>query len=148
MEPLRTPEELIFRACYAPIDLRRMLEDSESRSRIRRLPVQQLFYGLKELDGNRVPELLPHVTEEQWTGVLDLDIWDKDEMTPSRFLHWQKQIVDAPDAIGRKLIRAAEPALWRQRSSSVSRSSSGWTMSSNANLRSTENRSKHRTDSC
>lgn len=109
----RSPEELVYRSCYAPVDLHEMLQSAETRSRIRRLPASHLFFGLKELEDQARFRLLPHVTQEQWTGVLDLDLWSRDTMSVSQFLYWQQHIVESEDAVARKLVRAADPELWQ-----------------------------------
>jgi hypothetical protein len=109
---LRNPEEVVYRSCYAPVDLRRMLADAETRSRIRRLAPAHLFFGVKELEDYELLKLLPHVTQEQWTGVLDLDIWSKDRVSLGQFLHWGRFILQAQDPVAAKLIRAADPELW------------------------------------
>ena len=106
------PEEFVYRSCYAPADLREMMKSAETRSRIRRLPASHLFFGLKELEDEERRSLLPHVTEKQWRGVLDLDLWARDQMSLGQFLYWQKQIVEAADPVARKLVRATDPELW------------------------------------
>ena len=39
------PEELIFRNCYAPFDVREYLQSAETRARIRKFPAVQLFFS-------------------------------------------------------------------------------------------------------
>lgn len=109
---MRRPEELVYRTCYAPVDLGQMLSSSQSRSRIRRLPTAQLYYGLRELSDDQIGQLLPHITEEQWKGVLDLDLWRRDRLDAGQFLYRQGCIVSAHDAVARKLIRAVEEEIW------------------------------------
>ncbi|HSR52052.1 MAG TPA: DUF6178 family protein [Acidobacteriota bacterium] len=109
---MRRPEELVYRTCYAPVDLGRLLASSETRSRIRRLPVAQLYYGLRELSDDQISQLLPHITEEQWTGILDLDLWRRDRLSPGQFLYRQGFISGAHDAVAKKLIRAVEEEIW------------------------------------
>ncbi len=89
-----------------------MLAHAETRSRIRRLPAAQLFFSLKELDDEEISQLLPHVTEEQWSAILDLEIWEKDRMKLPALLGWQRHILTAEAPVARKLVRAAEPELW------------------------------------
>jgi hypothetical protein len=109
---VRNPEEVVYRSCYAPVDLRGMLENAEGRSRIRRLASAHLFFGVKELEDEEISRLLPHVTQEQWTGILDLDVWSKDRVSLGQFLYWEKFILQAQDSVAAKLIRAADPELW------------------------------------
>jgi hypothetical protein len=111
-EIIKAPEDLIYRSCYAPVDLRSMLERSETRSLIRRLPSAQIFFSLKELDDEEVGLLLPHLTEEQWTGILDLDIWNRDRADTAAFIGWERHILGAVEPVARKLIRATDPDLW------------------------------------
>ena len=110
---VRRPEELVYRSCYAPADLAEMLQNAETRSLIRRLPPAQVYFSIKELDDEAIVQLLPHLTEEQWTTVLDLDLWRKDRLNLPAFLGWQRHILAAEDAVARKLIRATESALWQ-----------------------------------
>lgn len=89
-----------------------MLADAENRARIRRLAAPQLFFSLKELDEDEITSLLPHITEEQWTAVLDLDVWSKDRACMSSFFRWERHIIDAEDAVARKIVRASDLELW------------------------------------
>lgn len=108
----RRAEEIVFESCYAPVDLREMLQSAETRSRIRRLPVAQLFYPARNLGDSEMHALLPHITEEQWSGILDLDLWRKDHARVGRFLSWQRHILNAAPAVARKLLRATDSELW------------------------------------
>ena len=106
------PEEIVYRSCYASVDLNELLRSAETRSTIRTLPPAQLFFSLKEMDESQMLELLPHITEEQWTTVLDLDLWDRDEISLDRFLAWQRHIVRSEDPVARKITRATDFEVW------------------------------------
>ncbi|MFB3142360.1 MAG: DUF6178 family protein, partial [Acidobacteriota bacterium] len=110
--PVHRSEELIYNSVYRPVDVRALLESADTRGQIRRLAVPHLFFGLKELADEEFLGLLPHVTEEQWTGILDLDLWSGDNMSSEQFLDLERHIVQAEDPVARKLIRAADPELW------------------------------------
>ena len=112
-ELFQHPEELIYRTCYASSDLRKLLGSAETRSSIRRLPTVQFFFSLKELSDEEIGQLLPHLTEEQWAGILDLDLWTKDQVHVGQFLKWAQFILKAEDAVARKILRATDPVLWR-----------------------------------
>ena len=107
-----TPEELIYRLVYAPVELDDLLSTADGRGRIRQVPVPHLFFGLRELEDKAILQLLPHLTEEQWTGILDLDLWSRDRVNTTTFLHWERHIIEAEDAVARKLLRATDPELW------------------------------------
>lgn len=111
LSPIESPEELVYLSVYAPADVGEMLSSAETRGRIRRLAIPHLFFGLKEMDEQQINSLLPHVTEAQWTGILDLDLWTRDQMSCWKFLYWQGHISEAEDAVARKLLRAVDPEL-------------------------------------
>ncbi len=106
------PEEIVYRSCYAPVDLNSLLTSAETRSKIRRLSLPPLFFGLQELDDQEVAQLLPHATEEQWRGVLDLALWSRDRALVGDFIRLQRHLLSAEDAVARKLFRASDPLLW------------------------------------
>lgn len=108
---LRRPSELIYRACYAPVDLAGLLATAENRSRIRRLSVSQLYFGLKELGEHQIQALLPHITEAQWQGVLDLDLWNRDRANAGKFLFWAAQIIQAENPVAAKIVRGTDRQL-------------------------------------
>ena len=108
---LRRPSELIYRTCYAPVDLAGLLETAENRSRIRRLSVPQLYFGLKELGEHRIQALLPHITEAQWQGVLDLDLWNRDRANAGKFLFWAAQIIQTENPVAAKIVRGTDRQL-------------------------------------
>lgn len=110
--PVHRSEELIYNSVYRPVDVRALLESADTRGQIRKLAVPHLFFGIKELGDEEFLGLLPHVTEEQWTGILDLDLWSGDNMSSEQFLDLERHIVQAEDPVARKLIRAADPELW------------------------------------
>ena len=108
---LHRPSELIYRTCYAPVDLAGLMETAENRSRIRRLSVPQLYFGLKELGEHQIQALLPHISETQWQGVLDLDLWNRDRANAGKFLFWAGQIIQAENPVARKIVRGTDRQL-------------------------------------
>ena len=108
----RSPEEMIYQSVYAPVDLQEMLSSADLRGRIRRLSAPHLFFGIKELGDQEILTLLPHVTETQWTGVLDLHLWSRDEMSTGAFLELERHITQAEDPVATKLIRGTDSELW------------------------------------
>ena len=109
--PALRPEEVVYRICYARADLRELLQSAETRSKIRRLPSAQLFFSLKELAEAEIQQLLPHLTEEQWTGILDLDLWSKDRVHLNRLFYRMSHIIQSQDAVARKLLRGTDHEL-------------------------------------
>lgn len=112
LSPIESLEELVYLSIYAPADVGEMLGSAETRGRIRRLSIPHLFFGLEGMDEQQINSLLPHVTEAQWAGILDLDLWNRDQMGCGEFLYWQGHICEAEDAVARKLLRATDSELW------------------------------------
>ncbi len=109
---IRRPEEAIYRTIYAPVDLHELLASAETRSRIRRLPPVQLFFGLKELSDEEVAQLAPHISQEQWRAVIDLDIWSRDQANTRELINLQRHILLNEDSVASKLVGAPDPELW------------------------------------
>ena len=107
------PEEAVYRSCYTPISLSDILMDVAERGKIRRLPVPQLFFGIAELTDSELAALMPQITEQQWTGILDLSLWRRDHTSSTDFLHWLRHILEAEEAVARKLLRGSDPELWQ-----------------------------------
>ena len=107
------PEEAVYRSCYTPTSLSDMLMNTAQRGKIRRLPVPQLFFGIAELTDSELAALMPQITEEQWRGVLDLTLWRRDRTSSTDFLHWFRHLLEAEEAVARKLLRGSDPELWQ-----------------------------------
>ena len=108
----RSPEEMIYQSVYAPVDLGEMLSTADLRGRIRRLSVPHLFFGIKQLEDQEILKLLPHITEIQWSGILDLHLWSRDEMSTGAFLEMERHLTQAENPVANKLLRATDPELW------------------------------------
>jgi hypothetical protein len=109
---IRRPEEAFYRTIYAPVDLHEMLASADTRSRIRRLPPVQLFFGLKELSDEEVAQLAPHISQEQWRAVVDLDVWSRDRADVRRLIDLERHILLNEDPVASKLVGAPDPELW------------------------------------
>lgn len=89
-----------------------MLATAESRSQIRKLPPAQLYFAVKQMAGESLERLLPHITEEQWSLILDLDVWNKDRLRIGSFLYWGSLLLKADKAVAQKLFRGTDPDMW------------------------------------
>lgn len=107
-----SPEEAVFRSCYASVDLESMLETAEKRGQIRKLPPAQLYFAVKQMAGESLERLLPHITEEQWSLILDLDVWSKDRLQIGPFLFWARLLLKAEKAVAQKLFRGTDADMW------------------------------------
>src|SRR4051794_27497415 len=59
------------------------------------LPVQELFYAIKEIGLADATDLIQLVTPEQMQGFFDLDTWQKDRFVPEKAMPWFDILVDA-----------------------------------------------------
>lgn len=69
---------------------------SDPVAAIRALPADEFFYVLHELGFPDALDLLVHGTAEQVQGVLDLAIWDNDQVSLERGTEWLAAIAQAP----------------------------------------------------
>ncbi len=107
------PEESVYQSCYTPVSLGDMLADGMARGKIRRIPVAQLFFGISELSEPELAALMPQITEEQWSGILDLSIWRRDRTSSIEFLSRSRHLLVADEPVARKLLRGSDPELWQ-----------------------------------
>ncbi|BCR05871.1 hypothetical protein DESUT3_29400 [Desulfuromonas versatilis] len=74
-----------------------LLEASDVRRLVRRLPSQELFMLIKELGPENVPELMELVTTEQFTTFLDLDCWRDQLLEGSAALQWLQVLAEGEE---------------------------------------------------
>ncbi len=60
----------------------------ESGLSLHNVPVQPLYLAMKALPLEQAASYLPKLSEEQRTIMLDLDLWEKDELDVGEFEHW------------------------------------------------------------
>lgn len=76
------------------------------------MPPEELYFTLKELDPENVPEVLRHARSEQVEFALDLELWKKDRLRPERVLPWLERLHSCGgEALGRWL-RRLELGTW------------------------------------
>lgn len=73
-----------------------MFAASDPVAAIRALPADEFFYVLHELGFPDALDVLVHGTAEQVQGVLDLAIWDNDQVSLERGTEWLAAIAQAP----------------------------------------------------
>ncbi len=86
-----------------------LLADPKARQLIPTLPVQDLYYAIRELGFADAHELLQLASTEQVQGFLDIDGWHRDRMLPERLAPWLQTITElGPERVG-KLVDRLEP---------------------------------------
>lgn len=81
--------------------VKKILEYEYPRSIIGELPNQDFFWIVKKVGHDSCLPLLKYASPDQWEYLLDLEIWDKDQIDESQVVLWLKQLKDADsDALG------------------------------------------------
>lgn len=90
----------------------RLLASPNLGALVAHMPPEELYFTLKELDPDNVPEVLRHARSEQVEFVLDLELWQKDRLRPERVLPWLERLHSCgSEALGRWL-RRLELGTW------------------------------------
>src|SRR5260370_15764488 len=71
--------------------------DSDGPELVRRLPVQELYYAIRELGLSDAEQLLLMATPEQVQGLVGIDGWQREHFAEDPFSHWLAGLV----AVGR-----------------------------------------------
>jgi hypothetical protein len=82
------------------------------------LPVQELYYAIKEVGLADAAELVALATAEQVQGFVDLDVWERDHLDERRVNAWIDTLADAGYEKMGAIVEALDPevlALWLQR---------------------------------
>jgi hypothetical protein len=95
-----------------------LLEEPDAAQLIPQIPVQDLYYAIKEVGLADAYEVLALATPEQVRGFLDLDIWERDHLDETRMNEWLEALVEAGFEKLGATIEGLDPeviALWLQR---------------------------------
>jgi hypothetical protein len=99
-----------------------ILSEPDAEKLVPQLPVQDLYYAIKEVGLADAQELVALASPEQVRSFIDLDVWERDGLDEKRLNAWIETLVDAgPETLG-AAIEAIDPeaiALWLQRQARV-----------------------------
>jgi hypothetical protein len=99
-----------------------LLEEPDAAKLVPQLPVQELYYAIKEVGLADAEELVALASPLQVRGFIDLDVWERDALDERRLNAWIETLVDAgPEKLG-AAVEALDPeaiALWLQRQARV-----------------------------
>ena len=99
-----------------------ILSEPDAAQLVPRLPVQDLFYAIKEVGLADAQELVALATPEQLQGFVDLDVWDRDQIDEVRVNAWMETLADAGfETLGKavEVMDSEVIALWIQRQAVV-----------------------------
>ena len=72
----------------AGIDFDAVLADPKAKEIIQALPPQPLYYGIKRQGLVESTEVLKHLTQDQFTRLIDYDVWQEDQIVPKKAIEW------------------------------------------------------------
>lgn len=76
---------------------RLLIEAADGRELLQRLPEEEVYLLLKELDSEAREELLPLLGGEQFTACIDLDSWNGDQFNADSALDWLEGLLEGDD---------------------------------------------------
>jgi hypothetical protein len=94
-----------------------ILNDPAPEKLVPTLPVQELYYAIKEVGLADAADLVALATSAQIQGFVDLDVWDRDHIDVPRLNAWIETLADAGYEKLGKVIEDLDPetvALWIQ----------------------------------
>jgi hypothetical protein len=95
-----------------------IISEPDAAQLVPRLPVQELYYAIKEVGLADAAELVALATPEQVQGFVDLDVWERDHLDERRVDAWIETLADAGyEKLGSVLDKLDDEviALWLQR---------------------------------
>lgn len=75
--------------------LERILGDPDPRKVVEALPAGDFFWIVKKIGDDDCLPVLELATPDQWQYLLDLEIWDRDEINPAEALTWLRRLFEA-----------------------------------------------------
>jgi hypothetical protein len=75
--------------------LERILREQNPRKVVEELPAGDLYWVVKKIGADDCLPLLELATTDQWQYLLDLEVWDRDEIDPAEALAWLKRLFEA-----------------------------------------------------
>ena len=81
--------------------LGRILEAPEPKTLVRSFPTDDLYYLLNDIGPEDALPLLKLASDEQWEFVLDLEVWEKDQIELQSVTRWLNLLMaaDSPRAV-------------------------------------------------
>ncbi len=95
-----------------------IISEPDAAALVPRLPVQELYYAIKEVGLADATELVALATPEQVQGFVDLDAWERDHLDEQRVGAWIEALAEAGYEKLGAVVEALDPemmALWLQR---------------------------------
>ncbi|MCU1279039.1 MAG: hypothetical protein JWM53_2585 [bacterium] len=99
-----------------------LLSEPDAAQLVPRLPVQELYYAIKEVGLADAVDLLALATPAQVQGFVDLDAWERDHLDETRVNAWIEALAESGYETMGQVVEKLDPeliALWLQRQAHV-----------------------------
>jgi len=88
--------------------IEKILDSPHPAALVAKIPEIEIFLTIKEVGEQDALDLISLTTPEQLTYLLDLDLWDKDQIIPERFLFWLEILEQCGEDKLRQFFRTAD----------------------------------------
>src|SRR6266545_5201118 len=99
-----------------------IISEPDAAELVPRLPVQDLYYAIKEVGLADAEELVALATPEQIQGFVDLDVWERDHIDENRLAAWMETLANVGyEKLGQVVeeLDGEVIALWLQRQAHI-----------------------------
>ncbi|HWE26818.1 MAG TPA: DUF6178 family protein [Polyangia bacterium] len=99
-----------------------IISEPDAAKLVPTLPVQELYYAIKEVGLADAAELVALATADQVQGFVDLDVWERDHLDEQRLNAWIETLADAGFEQMGAIVDKLDPevmALWLQRQAQI-----------------------------
>lgn len=88
--------------------IEKILDSPYPAQLVAKIPEIEIFLTIKEVGAHDALDLISLSTPDQLTYILDLDLWDKDQIIPERFLFWLEILEQCGENKLRQFFRTAD----------------------------------------
>ena len=91
--------------------LEMVLADPQASALVGGIPTEELYYLVRGVGLTDALEVLRLASPEQIQGFLDLDLWERDRLAPTRVFAWMEVLAELPPSVLARAVRGLDPEL-------------------------------------
>jgi len=85
--------------------LEMVLADPQAAALVGGIPTEELYYLVRAVGLTDAIEVLRLASPEQIQGFLDLDLWERDRLAPTRVFAWMEVLAELPPSVLGRAVR-------------------------------------------